>query len=346
MPSSTSIVVLREYQQSTSVPEMWQPVGELEKVVSHTKTRGPGEEILTLTHRPFRSGPQFRWTRRHSATGCGHGPIGRWKGCVRAELLRDYLGGPLKGLGPRYANSCCYRFIHGQTCIMRTHADAEPGNSYAMDAPHVTTRGCMSCLPRTAWCFRVCLHSCWRRSRKGGHASGAKSARMDMKHSMRNTTNFDMQKDTRRDDKGSAERARTGTEQRRSVAERVSPHPASETCGCGVRFREGPAKHQRFSQPTRMANQLLVWGSSGAAPPVVWAGQREDEWLDTAFQVAMQLCEAMRAEASSRSSSSCQTADSRRRRGGCCGQPATEGQGEDRDLPTMALLLHFVTAAM
>ncbi|KAL6872216.1 hypothetical protein HDV57DRAFT_511574 [Trichoderma longibrachiatum] len=33
-----------------------------------------------------------------------------------------------------------------------------------------------------------------------------------------------------------------------------------------------------------------------------------------------ELCEAIRAEASSRSSSSCQTADSRRRRCECCGQ--------------------------
>lgn len=57
---STSIVVPREYQKSTSVPEMWQPVGELErKVVSRTKAGGPGEEILTLILRPSGRGPNF-----------------------------------------------------------------------------------------------------------------------------------------------------------------------------------------------------------------------------------------------------------------------------------------------
>ncbi|KAL7815166.1 hypothetical protein V8C26DRAFT_131393 [Trichoderma gracile] len=95
-----------------------------------------------------------------------------------------------------------------------------------------------------------------------------------------------------------------------------------------------------------MANQLLVRGSSGAAPPVARAGQRQDEWLDTAFQVAMQLCKAIRAEASSRSSSSCQTADWRRHRCECCWQQGGRARAGVAICQRRLLLLHLVTATM
>ncbi|PTB71328.1 hypothetical protein M440DRAFT_1152095 [Trichoderma longibrachiatum ATCC 18648] len=211
---------------------------------------------------------------------------------------------------------------------MRTHAAAEPGKSCAMDAPRVATRSCMSL------CHELLdVSGSAMRTVVAGVGSGRAGVRPARKDDGLTRSILCSKQSTllcKRHSRGRLTRQRRASENGNrdagtggSVAECISPHPARNkvrhaTAGCDSE-RDRPSINDSASQPRRRISCLSGVPLAPLPQSPGRANEKTNGWIRCS-KGRCELCEAIRAEASSRSSSSCQTADSRRRRCECCGQ--------------------------